>query len=59
MKNGNEEGIMEYKKDERDCKNCEFSKPLYDEKTGELYGMSCSKWECVKEKPDLDCALRE
>ena len=50
---------MEYKTVERDCKNCEYYKPLYDEKTGELYGMSCSKWNCVKEKPDLDCALRE
>ena len=49
---------MEYKNVERDCKNCEYNKPLYD-KNGELIGTSCSKWLCVKEHPDLDCALRD
>lgn len=49
---------MDIQTTERDCKNCEFNKPYYDE-DGTLLGTSCCKWTCVKDVPDMDCALRE
>ena len=37
--------------DERDCKNCEYSKPYYS-KVIKRYIYSCSRWDCIYEESD-------